>query len=195
VIANGIARWNGTTWSALGSGIQWVNALTTLPNGNLVAASYFPIVEGAVSCFLAQLTTTCPATASSYGSGCSGSGGVNVLTATSLPWAGSTMRSVATGMPALSLALGVRGLGPASVPLSALVPQGLAGCTLLVTPDLLELYMPTAGTVPLQFQIPNTVSLAGQVLYEQVVALDLGLSGSINAITSSNALTLVIGAF
>src|SRR4030095_8157977 len=38
VSANYIARWNGTSWSALGSGTNGnVYALTTLPNGDLVA--------------------------------------------------------------------------------------------------------------------------------------------------------------
>jgi len=39
---NNIARWDGTSWSALGSGVAGeVHALTTLPNGDLVAANTF----------------------------------------------------------------------------------------------------------------------------------------------------------
>ncbi|HEU4419896.1 MAG TPA: hypothetical protein VFT55_13270, partial [Planctomycetota bacterium] len=194
--ANNIARWDGTSWSALGSGTNaGVRDLMMLPNGELAVGGYFSVVDGVVSGYVAQLTTTCPATASSYGSGCSGSGGANVLTATTLPWIGSTMRAVATGMPAISIAVGVRGLGTASIPLSTLLPQGTAGCDLLVTPVLLDFYVPTAGTVQTQLPIPNTVTLAGQVLYEQVVALELGALGSITAATSTNALTLTIGAF
>src|SRR5262245_51072257 len=52
VSANGIARWNGTTWSSLGSGVGYshgtggVRALTTLPNGDLVAGGAFTTAGG-----------------------------------------------------------------------------------------------------------------------------------------------------
>jgi hypothetical protein len=42
-----IARWNGTSWSALGSGMNGaVYALTTLPNGDLVAGGRFTTAGG-----------------------------------------------------------------------------------------------------------------------------------------------------
>jgi len=46
VSARGIARWNGVNWSALGNGVVGassaaVMALTTLPNGHLVAGGFF----------------------------------------------------------------------------------------------------------------------------------------------------------
>ncbi len=42
VIANYIARWNGSSWSALGSGMgNWVSAMALLPNGDLVAGGAF----------------------------------------------------------------------------------------------------------------------------------------------------------
>ena len=196
VSANGIARWNGTSWSALGSGMDAsVYALATLPNGNLVAGGEFSVVNGAVSVYIAQLTTTCPATAVSHGAGCSGSGGPNVLAATSLPWTGSTFRSVATGMPAPALAVGVFGFSTTSIPMSSILPQGVPGCTLLVSPDLLDVYLPAAGIVQTQLVIPNTVTLAGVVLHQQVVAIELSGTGSITALTGTNALTLTIGSF
>ncbi|MFY9341319.1 MAG: hypothetical protein WAT39_02435 [Planctomycetota bacterium] len=41
VTANGLARWNGTAWSAFGSGLaSSYTALTTMPNGDLVAAAF-----------------------------------------------------------------------------------------------------------------------------------------------------------
>jgi trimeric autotransporter adhesin len=47
VPANYVARWNGTSWSALGSGMNLpVLALTTLPNGDLVAGGGFSIAGG-----------------------------------------------------------------------------------------------------------------------------------------------------
>jgi hypothetical protein len=196
VSAKRIARWNGTSWSALGSGMNhFVLALTALPNSDLLAGGYFTIVDGDLSAHVAQLTTTCPAIAVAYGAGCTGSGGPNVLAATSLPWVGSTFHSVATGMPAPALAVGVLGFGITSIPMRAILPQGVLGCALLVSPDMLELHMPAAGSVQTQLVIPNTSALAGGVLHQQVVPIELNATGSVTAMTGTNALTLTIGSF
>jgi hypothetical protein len=117
------------------------------------------------------------------------------LTATSLPWTGSTFTAVATGMPAISLAFAVLGFNTASTPLSSILPQGVAGCTLWVSPDLLVAYVPSAGSVTTRLAIPNAVALAGQVLHQQVGPLELDAAGNVIALTSTNALTLTIGAF
>jgi len=45
--ANNIARWNGTAWSPLGTGMNnWVLALAVLPNGDLVAGGRFTTAGG-----------------------------------------------------------------------------------------------------------------------------------------------------
>ena len=119
----------------------------------------------------------------------------NVLTATSLPWIGSTYTATATGMPALGLAFSVRGFTGTSIPLSTILPQGIAGCSQLVSLDMLDLYLPTAGTVTTPFVIPNTLALANFVLHHQVVAVELDPLANITALTSTNALSLTIGAF
>jgi hypothetical protein len=47
VTVNRIARWNGSAWSALGSGMDsTVRALTTLPNGDLIAGGVFTTAGG-----------------------------------------------------------------------------------------------------------------------------------------------------
>jgi trimeric autotransporter adhesin len=52
VSINGIARWNGLSWSPLGSGLTWTTALTpvcdlaVLPNGDVVAAGSFTSAGG-----------------------------------------------------------------------------------------------------------------------------------------------------
>jgi len=116
------------------------------------------------------------------------------LTATTLPWTGSTYRSVATGMPGNALALSVVGFTTLSIPLASILPQGVSGCSLFVSPDLFELYVPAGGLVSTQVAIPNAVVLAGQVFHQQVVPFELGAPG-ITALTSTNALSLTIGAF
>ena len=47
VTANRVAHWNGTAWSALGTGMNSaVSALTVLPNGDLVAGGSFTLAGG-----------------------------------------------------------------------------------------------------------------------------------------------------
>src|SRR6187399_2559827 len=43
--------------------------------------------------------------------------------------------------------------------------------------------------------IPNTMAIAGQVLHQQFVPVELDAQGSITALTSTNGLTLTIGTF
>jgi hypothetical protein len=66
VAANYVARWNGTSWSALGSVMNTdVYALAVLPNGDLVAGCFF---AGNVSVAFARYT---------FGHPCCGSGDFN----------------------------------------------------------------------------------------------------------------------
>jgi hypothetical protein len=238
---NGIASWNGTSWSAMGSSHGgYAFALTTLPNGDLVSnlfrwdgvvwtplVSIWPgpwpapeiraMAKGpgdalllggsftfighaasaycAVSAYVAELTTTCPATVIPFGASCASSAGPMALTSTSLPWLGSTFTATATGMPASSIALAVTGFGTASLPLASILPQGVAGCFLWTTPDFVAAALPTAGSVSTQLAIPNQPALIGQVFHHQVVPVELAPTGGLLAVTSTNRLTALIGVF
>ena len=165
------------------------------PNGDLLLVGGLFGVAGTPSYAVARLSRTCPALALASGMGCAGAGGVNVLTATSLPWIGSTFASEATGMPATGLALGVRGLTTVTLPLAGILSQGQPGCDLLVSPDLLDLYVLGGGPLMTSFSIPNAVALVGQVLHQQVVPIELHAQGNIMALTSTNRLSLTIGVF
>ena len=192
-----VARWNGSVWSSVVSAVSpgVVHAVGIPQQGGIVLAGSFVSVDGRLSARIARLAPTCPAAATPSGTGCAGSGGPNVLAAQTLPWCGSTYRTIATGMPANSLALGAYGATTTAIALPAILPQGAAGCALLVVPDVLEVVLPAAGAAQTQLAIPNTVSLVGLVLHQQLVALDLGTGGSIVSVTSTNRLTLTIGAF
>jgi hypothetical protein len=98
-------------------------------------------------------------------------------------------------MPAPAFAIGVVGFSTASIPMPSILPQGVPGCTLLVSPDLLYVYVPAGGIVQTQLVIPNTVALAGVVFHQQVVPIELSGTGDITALTGTNALTLTIGSF
>lgn len=191
-----LARWDGTSWSALGSGADGpVTSVAVLAGGDLVVGGDFTVVDGQVRSSLARMTTTCPAVASVLGIGCAGSAGPLALVAESLPWTGGVFRSRASGLPWSSLALPVLGWTSIAAPLSAALPQAGASCSLYVVPDLLELAVPTAGQLPLQVAVPDTVALAGLVAHQQVVVLELDAGGALLASTSTNALTLTVGTF
>ena len=175
-------------------GVLWT--VTPLPEGDLVVAGGFLTMVGSVSANnIARLTTTCPATVTSSGTSCTGSAGQNVLTANNLPWTGSTFRATATGMTNNALAVSLVGLTTQSVALSSLLPQGVAGCTLDVSTESVQLLLPTAGSVDTQLAIPNTMAFAGVILHHQVVAAELNAQNNITAVTSTNTLTLTIGTF
>ncbi|MCU0866504.1 MAG: hypothetical protein MUC36_22190 [Planctomycetes bacterium] len=195
-VVNRLARWNGSSWTGHGAGLNApVHALAMTAAGTLMVGGDFTTANGNTSAYFPRLATSCPATAVATGVGCAGAGGPNVLGATSLPWIGTSCTAVATGMPSLGLALAVTGFTSQSLPLPAILPAGVAGCTLLVSPDLLEVRVPTAGSVTTAIAIPNTVALATQTFGHQVVPFELDAVGGITAVTSTNALALTIGVF
>jgi hypothetical protein len=195
VTANRLARWDGVAWSAIGGGADAeVRAVAVLPNGSVAIGGEFTIVDGATNAYFARYDSICPATATTTGSGCVGSGGANVLSATSLPWIGSNVQTLATGMPSLGIAMRLIGFAQTSIPMSAILPQGVPGCSLLVTPDFLDLHVPTAGSLTTTFTLPNSLALVGAVLHQQIAPLEFDLAGNLTALTASNALALTIGA-
>lgn len=186
------------------SGLHWgppvifgqdVNAMTTLANGDLIVVGYFQDVGGLASGNVARYAATCRAQATTYGTGCAGVGGANVLTATSLPWTGSAFRGLATGMPTSGIAAMVTGFSAISMPVASVLPHGLPGCSLLVAPDLLAVAVPSGGSIVTQLMLPDSVALAGIVFDQQVVPFELDAGGSVSAVTSTNALQLTIGTF
>ncbi|MFY9341171.1 MAG: hypothetical protein WAT39_01695 [Planctomycetota bacterium] len=194
--ANRIARWNGASWSAFGTGTdQEVYAVAVRGNGSILVGGQFQVANGNLSPFFAEITTTCPATAVVSGPGCTGAGGPNVLTATALPWLGSTFRARATGLPPLSFALIASGVTPIALPLTALFPQGLPGCSAWVLADVIDIALPVAGAVATQVAVPNTAALVGATFHQQVLPFVFDLSGNLIELTSTNALTMTLGAF
>jgi hypothetical protein len=196
VPASRIARWRDPNWSALGAGTDaQVNAFAVTRAGRLIAAGNFSMAGGKTSVSLATYESDCPATTVSYGSGCAGSGGLNALAATAHAWTGGTFRANATGMPLFAFVLAITGFSQVSVPLALVLPQGVPGCNLLVSPDFIEVLLPAAGTVTTQLALPNSPSLAGLQFNQQVVPMEVDLGLALLALTSSNALAATIGIF
>ncbi len=191
-----VARWNGSTWSAVDGGLAagTVDGLVLRRNGEVIAVGSFDLAGGAPSPDIAILQSTCPATVNVSGSGCTGSGGPNVLTANTLPWTGSTFRATATGMPASGFGVAVFGFGALSVPLISLLAPALPGCNLLATPTVLQAHvLGGSGALATALAVPDSMALAGITLFEQVVALATDAAGTLTQATSTNALQFVVG--
>jgi hypothetical protein len=194
-----LARWNGTTWVDSGLGYNPFDvapaALTTLPDGDLLVGGPFHTAGGLQSRFVARISTTCPATADPFGTGCAGAGGTNVLTATALPWVGSTYRARATGMPPIGFVAFVTGFTPLALPLQPLFPQAGAGCLGYATADWIEVALPAGGAADSDLVLPNNSWLVGATFHQYALTFEGDAFGTLVAITSSNALTATLGAF
>ena len=194
------ARWDGAAWTAfdpLNPSLLSPSAfdLAVEPSGEVLVAGDFTVVGGVASANLMRLVAPCAASASAAGTGCVGSGGVNQLAAGGLPWLGEILVATASGMPNNGVLLTVLGLGTLSLPLPSLLPQGGAGCELLVTPDALGLVVPSGAVALVPLPLPLVPSLVGGVLHLQVVPIEFGVGGAITSVTSTNRLGLVLGIF
>jgi hypothetical protein len=83
-----------------------------------------------------------------------------VLAAQNKPWLGTTFGAETTCTEPCT-AVVVTGFAATSIPLAAILPQGLPGCLLLVTPDILTAFSPIFGQVFSVVTVPNTPSRAG----------------------------------
>lgn len=193
--ASGLARWGGSSWSGVAPGLQdpRAEAIAVRPDGDVVVGGWFVSGGAPGNSYIARLQPTCRATAASVGVGCVGAAGTVALAAEQLPWLGGSLRSVATGVPASSIAVEVLGLGALAAPLSSLLPQGLPGCDLLVTPDLLALHLPNGGEVRTAMPLPLAPALVGRSFRQQVVVVEV--AATITGLSSSNALLLTVGSY
>ena len=189
-----LLRWNGTTTTPIPAAPTGpVAALALADNGDLLVGGGFVTAASPLIRYFAVAAATCPAATTDVGTGCSGSGGLNLLVPRTRPWLGSTFAITATGMPSLGLAVGVRGLSLGSTPLANIVQPAPAGCSLYVSQDLIDLYLLSAGTARIEYPLPTSITLAGLQFHQQVVALELAPNGLVQA-TSTQAVTLTLGA-
>lgn len=204
VSAYNLSQWNGSTWSQLGTGVGGggVFAMATVGNGEIEIGGSFtgaggPALSWNVAASLARITTACPAVSEAYGAGCPSSGGNNELAAIDLPWAGMVFRAEGTGLPAPSFVFAVTSLAPffAGMPLSAVMPQGVPGCALHMSPDFVQAIVCLAGTAISDFAIPSDPTLVTSNLYHQMVAMEVDGAFSVLSLTSTNGLRLTIGSY
>lgn len=191
-----LARLRAGVWSSLAvagpaADAELYAAAVTIA-GRIVVAGQILTVAGDVSAGVATLAPTCPASALPYGNGCTGGGGADLLTATTLPWLGGVLRARATGLPSTSLALALYGFAPLALPLDQVFVEAAPGCTLLLVPDLYEVLLPSAGAVDTAIAVPMSPSLVGLAAQHQVLAFEFD-AGGLAAVTAGNGLALVVG--
>ncbi|MEZ6037818.1 MAG: hypothetical protein R3F29_10085 [Planctomycetota bacterium] len=191
-----LARRDGTTWIPLdGADSRRLNTVAWLPEGELAVGGDFQVVGDVVSPFFATLAATCPASATPFGTGCAGSGGLDELTATALPWLGAALRTRASGYGPSTLVAVITGFTQVAVPLPALFAEGLPGCSAHNTGESIELALPTAGAVQTRIAVPNAVALIGASVHQYALAIEYDANGAVLAITSSNGLTATLGRY
>lgn len=190
-----LARWDGTAWQAVGGGANGVvYDLRWQGDGRVFVGGQFTRCDGVATGGFGSLASTCAASTTVAGAGCSGSGGVNVLSPISLPWLGSSYVSRAEGLPSVGIAIEVLGLAAIQQPLGAVLAQAGTGCELRSSPDLIRAYGSSAS-LDLTLVLPNTPSLVGASFVQQVVAIEFDATGGSLLATSSNALQAVLGSF
>lgn len=199
VFAFCIAQWDGVAWSTPAGGLSLnsngeVFALAVMPDGAVAAGGSFRelVATQTPAPYLAIRSTSCPATATQNGTGCSGTAGP-MQTTSNRPWLGSVFRSVTSGFTANGLGFAALGFSSPGTPLAALHPAGAAGCALHANPDASLLLLPTAGTATFSLAIPNNTAFVGAVLFHQVLQVEVGVGGQLVSLTSSNGLRLGFG--
>ncbi len=191
--AAGIARWDGAAWQPVAGGLTgYIEGIHLRRSGDVVVVGSLGTVGGVATGELATLRSPCPATATPVGVGCAGSNGIDTLQATTLPWTGSVLRTVASGLPGNGIAVVVFGATGLQVPLAPALPIALPGCDLLASPDVLDARV-VGAQVTIDLPIPDLAGLAGFALHQQVVAFAIDAQGNLVEATSSNALVLTLG--
>jgi hypothetical protein len=189
-----LARWDGVVWTPIGTTDAAVRTLTTRPGPgfDMIAGGSFSQMNGLATNQVARLTTTCPSAVTTTASGCVG---VGATFTAEPPWVGSMWSATASGLPQSAFGVAVYGFAPVVTPLSSLIPQAVAGCTLRVSPDILQLLPVANGVASANWAVPNIVALAGAQFRHQIIALQFAAGLGIVSATATDAAQLTVGAF
>jgi hypothetical protein len=140
-----------------------------------------------------------PATFSTFGSGCVGSGGTPSLSQTTLPVMGQTFSMSLTNLPSVAVVVGLLGLSN-SLNSGALgsfaLPRdytalGMPGCTQYVSDDATVFLLGLAGQTNWSINIPPNGGLPGFTFYVQAAVFDQAANAF--GVTVTNAGTAQVG--
>lgn len=156
-------------------------------NKNIVTNDYSNglAFHGCIRNLLVLNDTSILATATAYGTGCSGSAGVPALMSMSNPQLGATFTLHATSLPPTAgvalLSSGFSRTSSALGPLPLdLQPFGLgAGCSLLMSADATILINVSGGMGMSSLGVPNNPGMTGLWLFFQCASFDLAATGGL----------------
>jgi hypothetical protein len=111
-----------------------------------------------------------------------------------LPWSSRNCTFTASGFAQGGLGFGCYGFVQANTPLSVLLPAGGLGCSLLLNPDVTSLLLPIGGSASMTLTVPAATAYAGLVLNAQAIGLEFDTSGNVSLMTSTNGISLTVGA-
>jgi hypothetical protein len=145
-----------------------------------------------------EYSTASPATYASFGTGCNGSNNQPPrLSTTGRPWLGDNFVLQVDQLPAgTGLALVYTSFSNSSwnsVPLPlSLLPLGMPGCLLLVSPQVPAAIFPSGGAGAWTLPLPNLAGLLGIRFFNQAIVFDASANAA--GATVSNGGDGVIGA-
>ncbi len=195
--SSGSQRWDGVQWTSLGDSSVILSGTSegtaVLTNGDYVLAAVFQTSAGAAANNLVRFQSSCRALATPVGAGCLGQS----LQTTSAAWAAGVCRVRGVGLGAAQLVLVGTGFAPQAVGLDTLLPQGVAGCSLLVVADssLTQLAFANGGVAESSLSIPRDPVLVGAAFRQQMVPVQFDGIGALVAVTSTNAVDHVVGSY
>lgn len=183
-----VARWTGTSWSAIAGGSP-ANTVIIAPtaNGDVLSLLYVLFNN-----FIASHRTACPASAVSYSPACAGAAGTSELKVRRLPLLGASYEARAIGLSNNVFVFDLYGLQAVNLPLSSLLQPALPGCVLAVDP--IEVRLQSAqSSFTSSFAIPPQQSLVGFGMRHQMLLLDVGSLGNLLAASATNAILVTLG--
>jgi len=192
VAAPSVARLTGSAWSSMSPAAAGsVEAVAFDPIQGMFIGGSYSMLGAASASNVSQMPIAVPPSVVSMQDGCSGAGGVNVLTALNLPFLGMTVIARASGMAPGSLSLNILGLTyDGSTP-----PLFLAGCVRGASPDVAVVGVPNGGSVDASIAIANNPALIGAQLFHQVACLELNALGHISGVSTTNTNLLTLSDF
>lgn len=186
-----IARWDGVSWHP----VDDVPGHTPTVMAFDPAGALFVATTVGFSSDVHRLETSCRSAAARVASGCAVGSGTNVLWSSAWAQLGAAYASTGSDLLSSGLVLNVVGFQSANLALAGSLPGGQPGCLLLARADVVDLLLATDGVADYAVAIPNSQSLIGQVLWHQMLPIELDAQGGITAIHATNALELTIGQF
>lgn len=192
VLADRLAYWSGSAWSGFGSGLGgFVQALDVRSNGDVVFGGNFTVVANAPASHVAILQRPCAGVVDVVATPCVGPAGPLTLRPDTVPGPNQVYRATARGFAPVAIALHTIGFQATSLPLPGLLPIGVPGCDLLVTPDLLDAVVVAGDSSTQSIPLVGGAAWLGLQLHQQFLQL-ADIAGA-QSLSSSNALRVQIG--